>query len=173
VQIARYDNGADPYAFANGQWGWETAFTQIAAQVSLPAELGLVAQWLTGETYWLAGARADGTLPPAVELVEDAFDAKYLLLTRVLRGAHRISLRYDTFTMERENGSNVGLDEEGHAWTIAYRYRHSERLSGGVEWLRVTSRRDLWAAFYGAAPSADERQLRLQVSYTLGLPKLR
>jgi hypothetical protein len=171
LQLARYDNRADPYAFADGQWGWQTSFTQIAVQVSFPAQLGLVAQWLSGETYWITGARPDGLLALSSQLVEDRFDAKFLMLTRVVHGAHRFSLRYDAFDMARTLAAVPS--ETGHAWTFAYRYQRSKRLSGGFEWLRVESRRDLWSAFYGAAPRASEHQLRLQLSVKLGLPESR
>ena len=48
VQVARYDNRADPTAFSDGQWGWGTDFNHLAVQVSLPAEVGLVVQWMDG-----------------------------------------------------------------------------------------------------------------------------
>ena len=41
VQVARYDNRADPYSFADGQWGWGTAFTHVGVQASLPGQIGL------------------------------------------------------------------------------------------------------------------------------------
>jgi hypothetical protein len=171
VQLAHYDNRADPEAFRDGQWGWDTQFTQLAAQISLPAELGLVAQWLEGDTVWMMGARANGTLSPIAEIVTDGFEAKFLMLTRRVGGAHRISLRYDDFAMTRE-GSGDPTDA-GHAWTIAYRYERSARLAGGVEWLTITSRRDQWSEFYGVDSLAEERQLRLQVSLKLGQPRSR
>jgi hypothetical protein len=168
VQLAHYDNRADPTAFRDGQWGWGTAFTHLGVQASLPFELGLVAQWLDGETYWIAGARANGTLSPVAELVEDAFSAKFLLLTRVVRGAHRFAVRYDRFETRREEAAPALRSDAGHAWTLSYRYQHSARLSGGFEWLQIHSHRDLWQAFYFTSPRATERQLRLQVGLRLG-----
>jgi hypothetical protein len=168
LQLAHYDNRADPYANRDGQWGWDTAFTHVGAQVGLPAELGLVMQWLRGRTYWITGAGADGSLSPAAELVEDAFESKYVMLTRMLRGAHRVSLRYDTFAMAREHALPARPAESGRGWTLAYRYRRSARLSGGVEWVRITTRRDLWPEFYGAADTATEREVRVQLTVELG-----
>ncbi|HLF12143.1 MAG TPA: hypothetical protein VJA26_13090 [Gammaproteobacteria bacterium] len=170
LQVAHYDNRADPNAFSDGQWAWGTSFSQVAAQVSLPAELGLIAQWLSGETYWIAPAQPDGTVPPFGALVEDLFEAKFLMLTRLVRSAHRFSLRYDDFEFVREHTPGA-LADVGHAWTFAYRYQRSARLSGGLEWLRVESRRDLWSDLYGADRWATERQVRLQLSVKLGVPR--
>ncbi|HZF27965.1 MAG TPA: hypothetical protein VE907_02510 [Gammaproteobacteria bacterium] len=169
LQLARYDNRADPNAFAAGYWGWHTAFTQVGVQLSLPWELGLLAQWLDGETYWIAGSRPDGTLSPVAALVEDGFESKYLMLSRAVRGNHRFSVRYDDFEIARKEGLPAIVSDEGHAWTFAYRYERSARLSAGLEWLRMESRRDLWRDFYAAPASATEWQLRLQMSYRVGM----
>ena len=68
VQLARYDNRADPYSFADGQWGWGTDFNHLAVQVGLPAEIGLVVQWMDGATEWLTAALPNGTRMPMSEL---------------------------------------------------------------------------------------------------------
>jgi len=169
LQLARYDNRADPNAFSNGQWGWHTAFTQLGVQLSLPWDLGLLAQWVEGETGWIAGGRSDGKLAFGATHVVDGFGSKYLLLTRAVRTHHRFSVRYDEFAVGREQGPPPTDSDEGHAWTFAYRYDRSARLSGGVEWLRMESRRDLWRDFYAAPASATEWQVRLQMSYRVGM----
>jgi len=172
VQLARYDNRADPYAFSGGQWGWGTSFNQLGLQAGLPWDLGLVGQWMQGDTLWVQGARADGTLSPFAALVRDDFDAKFLMLTRLVRGAHRVSLRYDAFDMHRTEGQPAGLQsDDGHAWTLAYRYEHSARWSGGIEWLQIDSARDNWAFFYasyGAPKQTAETEIRLQMTLRVG-----
>ncbi len=168
VQVARYDNRADPWAFRDGQWAWDTAFDHLAVQVSLPGRIGLMAQRLDGSTRWVQGALPSGALAPSAGLVEDAFSSKFLLLTRVIAAAQRISVRYDTFEMHRKRANPAFRSDDGDAWTVGYRYRHDARLSIGAEWLRVTSRRDPWSAFYGIAPAATERALRLELSYGIG-----
>jgi len=172
VQLAVYENRADPYSFADGQWGWETAFTHLAVQVSLPAELGLVAQALKGETYWVAGASSNGTISPFAIYVEDEFTSSFLLLTRKIGDMQRVALRYDTFAIERPS---MGLhSDDGNAWTLSYRFEPTTtRFSGGIEWLRIDSHRDLWPYFYGTPPDQTEDQLRLQVSYRLAAPSRR
>lgn len=169
LQLARYDNRGDPNAFADSQWAWHTSFNQLGVQLSLPWELGLLAQWLDGETYWMQGGRRDGTLAFGAKLVEDCFDAKFLMLTRAFHGNHRVSVRYDDFETARPEEVPELVSDSGSAWTVAYRYDRSARLSGGLEWLRVSSRRDLWRDFYFVPEHATERQLRLQVTLRLGM----
>lgn len=162
VKVARYDNRADPFAFEDGQWGWDTAFNHIAAQVELPADTGLVAQWMTGRTYWLMATTATGMTTPATELVDDRFDAMFLLLTRRLGDAHRLSLRYDDFEYVREPDS---VFDSGHAWTIGYRYDPGGKVAVSLEWSTIESERDLWTGFYDAPRAVTEQQLRLDLSF--------
>jgi len=171
VQLARYDNRADPYSFADGQWGWRTDFNHVAVQVGLPAEIGLVAQWMRGTTDWLSGASQAGTLSPFVRFVQDEFESQFVLLTRRLGDKHRLALRYDTFSINRLNASPPVTSDDGDAWTLSYRLAPSNaRFSGGVEWLRIESHRDLWPMFYSVPGDQTEDQLRLQFSFRLAAP---
>jgi hypothetical protein len=167
VQVARYDNRADPFAFSDGQWGWGTDFNHLAVQVSLPAELGLVVQSMSGTTEWLTAALPNGTRMPISEHVRDEFESSFLLLTRKLGAAQRLAVRYDTFAIERPNTQPEFYGDEGHAWTLSYRIDASERFSGGIEWLRIESSRDLLPMFYSTAPARTEDQVRLQLTYRL------
>lgn len=170
VQLARYDNRADPYSFSNGQWGWGTDFNHVAVQISLPAEIGLVAQRLDGATEWIPGARPDGTFEPWAFFAHDEIESRFVLLTRRLGQAQRLALRYDTFSIERPAAVPVLRSDGGHAWTLSYRIAPTERLSGGVEWLRIESSRDLLPMFYATPAAHSEDQLRLQFSYRLAAP---
>lgn len=169
VQVAHWANRADPYEFRAGQWGWDTAFSQIALQAALPLGLGLVVQSMRGDTDWVLRARADGTLGAGAALVTDDFAARFALVTRLWRGAHRVSLRYDDFEIERDESpaSSAFVGDRGRAWTIAYRYTHSRNLAAGVEWLEVRSRRDLNPYFYGLPALSVERSLVLRLDLTL------
>jgi hypothetical protein len=173
VQLARYDNRADPWSFRDGQWGWGTDFDHVAVQVSLPAQLGLVYQWMDGTTEWLTAALPDGTRLPMSEHVHDRFYSQFVLLTRKLAANQRIAVRYDTFETERPAAVPVLYSDEGSAWTLSYRIEPTERFSGGIEWLRLESERDLWPAFYNTAREQTEDQLRLQLSYRLAAPARR
>jgi hypothetical protein len=169
LQWARYDNRADPHSYSasDGVWGWRTAFDHVALQVSLPARFGIVAQWMGGDTHWIARALPDGTLRPGWGLVEDRFASIFLLLTRTLGASSRLTLRYDTFDVERHELES----DHGHAWTLAYRFEPGGRFYGGVEWLRIVSERDIWPSFYGLPQRQSEEQLRVQLAYRLGMPR--
>jgi hypothetical protein len=170
VQVARYDNRADPYSFSDGQWGWGTDFNHLAVQVSLPAEVGLVAQWMDGATEWLTAALPNGTRLPMSEYAHDEFESKFVMLTRRLGATQRLALRYDTFSTERPAEEPVLYSDQGHAWTLSYRIEPTQRFSGGIEWLRIESSRDLWPMFYSTPETNTEDQLRLQFSYRLAAP---
>ena len=170
VQLARYDNRADPYAFSGGQWGWGTDFDHLAVQISLPAQIGLVAQRLEGATEWIPGARADGTFEPWAFFAHDELEARFVLLTRQFGRAQRVTLRYDTFSIERPAAAPVLRSDRGRAWTLSYRIAPTERLSGGIEWLRIDSRRDLLPLFYALPAAHTEDQFRIQLSYRLAAP---
>ena len=60
--------------------------------------------------------------------------------------------------------------DQGHAWTLSYRIEPTQRFSGGVEWLRIESSRDLWPMFYATPQTQTEDQLRLQLSYRFSSP---
>ncbi|HEX7238321.1 MAG TPA: hypothetical protein VF405_15240, partial [Gammaproteobacteria bacterium] len=170
IQFARYDNRADPFSFSDGQWGWGTDFEHLAVQVDLPADLGLVVQWMKGDTEWLTAALPNGTRLPISEHVTDEFESSFLLLTRKLGTAQRVALRYDTFSYERPGAVPEFYGDEGDAWTLSYRIEPTRRFSGGIEWLRIDSSRDLLPMFYATPPQHSESQVRLQFSYRLASP---
>jgi hypothetical protein len=173
VQFARYDNRADPWTFRDGQWGWGTDFNHLAVQVGLPAELGLIYQWMDGTTEWLTAAQPNGTRLPISERVQDHFYSQFLMLTGKLGANQRLSVRYDTFETERPASVPVLHSDQGEAWTLSYRIEPTQRWSGGIEWLRIESERDLWPLFYNTAREQTEDQLRLQLSYRLAAPNQR
>ena len=170
VQFARYDNRADPFSFRDGQWGWGTDFDHLAVQVSLPAELGLIVQSMAGTTEWLTAALPNGTRMPISEHVHDEFASTFVMLTRKLGTNQRLALRYDTFEFERPGAVPELYGDVGDAWTVSYRIDATERFSGGIEWLRIDSSRDLLPMFYNTAAEHTEDQLRLQFSYRLAAP---
>ena len=82
-----------------------------------------------------------------------------------------MALRYDTFSIERPAAVPVLYSDGGHAWTVSYRVEPSQRFSGGIEWLRIDSRRDLLPLFYATPPAHTEDQLRLEFSYRWAAPR--
>jgi hypothetical protein len=171
VQFARYDNRADPFSFRDGQWGWGTDFDHLAVQVSLPTELGLIVQSMAGTTEWLTAALPNGTRMPISEHVHDEFESTFVMLTRKLGTHQRFAVRYDTFAFERPAAVPELYSDDGDAWTLSYRIDATERFSGGIEWLRIDSSRDLLPMFYNTAAQQTEDQVRLQFSYRLAAPR--
>jgi hypothetical protein len=171
VQLAAYDNRADPDSFRDGQWGWNTRFGHLAAQIDLPGGFGLMSQWMAGATYWLTGVTAAGLRTPFTELVDDEFEASFLMLTKRLATPHRVSVRYDTFDFARE-AEDLTIDS-GQAWTVAYEFEATSSLALAFEWLTIESTRDLWPLFYGLPRDATERQFRLKLNYRLLSPATR
>ena len=57
VQVARYDNRADPYSFSDGQWGWGTDFNHLA-RAGQPARRGRSRRAVDGRRHGVAHGRA-------------------------------------------------------------------------------------------------------------------
>ena len=161
VQIARYDNHTDPTLSANGQYGWRTYFDQLAVQVSLPWNLGIMAQWMSGNTKMGNFIERFGS-----HAVDNDYEASYVLLTRMQNG-HRFTIRYDDFSVDNLDGFLMdNNDESGDALTLAYVYDHSPSLQLAVEWLEVDSVRPA-RAYIGLPSNATETMLRVQLRWTL------
>lgn len=150
-----YDNRADPVKFVTGQYAWTTRFDHVGAQVSLPAGFGLIAQWMYGTT-------AMGPVVNGAHLVDVEYDGAFLLLTKAL-DRHRLSLRYDNFSVTQEDQTPEDNNpEDGLAWTVSYRYAMSDTVSLAAEWLSIKTHHCGWV-YYGIDPTATERQLQLSV----------
>jgi len=159
LQLASWDNRADPASYSDGQWSWRTKFRQLSSQLDLPAGFGLITQWMRGDTHWFIRTGPNGTLTPLSELVDDDFEAWFVLLTKRFGNAQRITLRHDRFQMDR--GTELGIDS-GDAWTIAYRFEPTRRMTLSLEWLRIDSDRQLRERLYASPANSSERMRRLQ-----------
>jgi hypothetical protein len=148
--IAYWDNLADPYAFRDGQWAWDTRFWNFATQIALPRGFGLIAQRMRGDTDWVADVPVTGRLSAATPLVSDEFDSSFMLLSKLIGQRQRVSLRRDDFHVWRPGQLEV---DAGTAETISYSYTRNSGLEVTLEWTRTDSRRDLWPLFYGQADS--------------------
>ena len=160
LSAAHYDNHADPESLRDGQYGWTTRFDHVGLKLELPGSFGLIAERISGTT-------AMGPIIGPAHVVDAAFDSHYLLLTRPL-GKHRVSLRFDAFEVtDRDIAPLDDNAESGTAWTLDYRYRHSDRLFAELEWLAIQTQRPAWA-YAGLAVAQTERALRLRLSYRFG-----
>ena len=160
ITLASYDNRADPTRLEDGQYAWHTRFAQIGAQVALPGDVGLLAQWMTGRT-------AMGPVLVDARAVDSEFDAGYVLVTKAF-GRHRLTLRRDVFDLVDIDGvPNDDNSDSGDAWTLAYRYERSERWSLGTEWLRVASWHPAWQ-YFNLPSRATEKLLQIRLSLHFG-----
>lgn len=160
LRAMTYDNKADPLNVSNGQYGWYTEFMHLGIQATLPGEIGLISQWIQGET--VMGPEINGAYVVDVE-----FFSHFLLLTKSI-DRHRISARYDNFGVTEND--RVPLDENrerGHAWTLAYQFQASEKVGLAAEWLRIHSNRPAWA-YNNLATSRAEEQLQLSLRLRFG-----
>lgn len=163
LSLAFYDNRADPYAFRDGQWAWGTRFWHAAAQISLPKDVGLITQFMHGDTDWLIAANDDGSISPATRYVTDDFDSAFVLLSKIFKQNHRVSLRLDRFDLSRPGSLEI---DRGSSTTLAYSYSFNRRLAMQAEWLSIESSRDLWTALYGQSIS-NERERTVQLGFKL------
>jgi hypothetical protein len=169
AQLGAWDNRADPRSFSRQQWGWNTRLWTASVQMELPQQIGLIAQRMSGDTGWIVGAQQDGSVTGAGGFVVDHFDSAFVLLTRQFRAKHRASLRYETFGIERPESNVIPVSDDGNALTLAYQYEPNNRLKAAVEWLEISSKRDLWSQIYALPRSATERLLRFQLTLDLGI----
>ena len=155
VRAMHYDNRADPTSIENGQYAWTTIFEHFGAQLSLPADFGLIAQWMVGSTVM-------GTVINGARAVDVEYESKYLMLTKSL-DQHRLSLRYDNFDVtQNDQIPEDNNPENGHVWTVAYQFDHSKYVSFAAEWLSIKTHHCGWV-YYGLDPTNTETQLQVSV----------
>lgn len=109
LSVFYYDNRADPLAFDNGQYGWETDFINVGTTLFLPADIELLAQYMYGNTKM-------GPKFSDYHVVDVNFSSYYILLSKMI-GEQRLSMRYDNF--KTDDLFWIDLDnnnENGHAW---------------------------------------------------------
>ena len=160
LRATHYDNRADPERLEAGQYGWRSRFDHLALQLDLPGDVGLIAQWMDGDT-------AMGGVVNGAHVVDADYRSHFVLLTRLLRG-HRTTVRYDNFDVtQNDRIPEDNNTDKGHAWTVAYRFEPSPRWSIGVEWMLIDTHHCGWA-YYGLSPDVTERQIQLQASFRLG-----
>jgi len=160
LRAMHYDNRGDPEAVEGGQYAWRTKFVHVGAQATLPLEIGLIGQWMRGST--VMGSLVDGAY-----LVDTEFDSLFVLLTRRF-DKHRISARYDNFEVTQNDSTPEDNNpENGHTWTLAYRYNATENVRLAAEWLSIKTHHCGWA-YYGIGPTHTEQQLQLSLRFQFG-----
>lgn len=160
IQVAHYDNRADPESVADGQYGWKTYFDHLSLQISLPWDIGLMAQWMSG--YTAMGP----VMSWGARVLDTEFEASYVMLTR-MRNGHRFTARYDDFSVEDLDALPMDdNNESGTALTLAYLRELTPNLTLAFEWLRVDSDRPA-RAYLGLDPQSTETVLQAQLRWSL------
>lgn len=129
-----YDNRGDPSIVKNGQYSWETEFINLGLTVDIFEETEIFGQFMTGKTKM--GPWVDNVRPADVD-----YQSFYLMVSHPI-GIHRISARYDNFSVS--DNSFVAVDnnnETGHSLMIAYAVEPFENQQLIFEFLHVISTR--------------------------------
>jgi len=153
LRAMHYDNRADPEVIENGQYGWTTVFEHIGMQTTLPGEVGFVAQWMSGSTVM-------GPVMNGAHVVDVEYDSYFALLTRTFE-QHRVAVRYDHFDVTQNDQTPAGNNSEnGHAWTLNYQYKFSDKVGLALEWLSIKTHRCAFG-YYGLSPTVTETQTQV------------
>jgi hypothetical protein len=132
LKYFHYDNHGDPEATHGLDYAWQTRFSHVGLQFSLPGDVGVLGQWIDGIT------RMGPDLGPW-HVWDNGFDARFLLLTRAF-GPHRVTVRYDDFDVHPYNDPQMVTNrDDGYAWTASYLYQWSEHVRVGAEYLAIVT----------------------------------
>lgn len=160
VRAMHYDNRADPQGIEDNQFAWWTKFDHIGLQTTLPGDIGLLAQWMSGWTAW-------GRYRNGVYSVDVDFISNYVLLTRAF-DRHRVTARYDHFEMTEADQTPLDENSEnGHAWTLSYQYAASDNVTFAAEWLEIFTDRPAFE-YYGLERRKTETQVQLALRLRFG-----
>ena len=155
LELFRYDNRADPEAVNEDvEWGWRTAFNQVAAVAELGGGTALKAQAMTGNTRM--GMTDEGRI-----WVDTDFRSAFVLATHAFAKGG-LAARFEGFET-RQQGSLVAAEsnESGWAATLAG-HRDWGAVTGVVELLHVSSKRPIRATV-GEDPRQDQTSLQAEV----------
>jgi hypothetical protein len=160
IRAMHYDNRADPQGIENNQFAWWTKIDHIGFQITLPGDIGLLAQWMDG---WTALGRFNN----GVYSIDVEFMSQYVLLTRAF-DRHRVTARYDHFEMSENDQTPLDENSErGHAWTLAYQYAASSKVSIAAEWLQIFTDRPAFE-YYELERRKTETQVQLALRLRFG-----
>jgi len=158
LRALHYDNRADAEQFDSALqlFAWNTRFNSAGLRAESGTGWSFIAQWLDGETY----------IEPDENYLEWPFKARFALLSRQL-GAHRLSVRYDSFAVQSNLPDGAGV-QHGHAWTAAYVFEPGRHWRFTFEWLQVDSYSANRVLQFGEPGFVRETQLQLAARYALG-----
>jgi hypothetical protein len=163
LRASHYDNRADPVSEIAGQFGWLTRFNHLGLQATLPGDVGLIMQWMKGDTTW-------GRTPTGERGVYADYASYFVLLSKAF-SRHRLTARYDHFDVS--DNDEIPLDnnaEEGSAWMLGYQFAATRYLTLAAEWLQIETVRPAFA-YFGLNQSVTERQFQVSAQLRFGGPQ--
>jgi hypothetical protein len=163
LRASHYDNRADPVSEIAGQFGWLTRFKHLGLQATLPGDVGLIMQWMKGDTTW-------GRTPTGERGVYSDYASYFVLLSKAF-SRHRLTARYDHFDVS--DNDEIPLDnnaEEGSAWMLGYQFAATRYLTLAAEWLQIETVRPAFA-YFGLNQSVTERQFQVSAQLRFGGPQ--
>lgn len=147
VEVFHYDNAGSRTAVEDGQWAWETRFTNVGLSWEPDERTRVLAQAMTGET--LMGYRT-----PQI-WVDMGFRAAYLSASRDIAG-NTLTGRLDWFDTDDRSWVHAdNNDEKGWAVTAAWRRPLADHADLLVEAQQVSSERPS-RALAGDDPQQDD-----------------
>jgi hypothetical protein len=124
---------------------WTTRFGVVAFEAHPLAPVDVVVQWLEGET----------------EVGTYQWDSRFRSIAPLVSGhyrGHRLTARFDHFSVDDRDAPALRSDEDGNAVTLAYLFEFWLRHRLGAEWIHVDSDRpgfrhgdrveDVWQVSY-------------------------
>ncbi len=163
IKAFHYDNHADPTAQSGDDYAWKTWFDHVGAQFSLPWEIGLLGQWISGSTIM-----GEDLGPWHVQDVD--FDSTYVMLTRQF-GQHRISTRYEWFDLQPYNDpAAITNQDKGNSAAIAWLYQLNDKFRLGAEYMQIRSTHcqtdTCFWIFNGLPRNTKDSQVQLSVRWS-------
>ena len=159
IRAMYYDNRADMDAQGYGQKGWTTTFSAISSQFALPADIGLIAQFMDGRTRW-------GRVRNGRRTVDNNFLSYFVMFTKSIH-QHRLSVRRDWMRVGDNDFTPIDPNKEtGTGWTASYQYKPNDHWTFGLEWMQISSKREA-RVFEGEDPSLTEDTLMLSIRWDL------
>lgn len=160
VRALYYDNRADTHVFDGRQYAWHTRFGSFGVKTTLPADIDIAAQAITGRTTM--NLRAS----PLGAVVDVHFMSAFLLASHAW-DRDRVSLRLEYFkNRDLDKTPDDNNAERGKAVTAAYIFRPADDHRITFEIVHVQSNRPE-RIFQGL--SAQQNENIAQVSWRVSL----
>ncbi len=156
LNLGYYNNNAEKGLVKQGQYTWTTDFIHGGLKYKLAKGTELIAQFMTGNTLM--------TSPLNEKVVYNDFDNAFVLLRKQF-ARHQISTRIEVFSVD-DLDDTVGdnNNEDGHAFTLSYRYQLNRQQYLLAEYNWLSSERKS-RAYQNQAEGLIEEQYQIAYRY--------